>query len=126
MDRFPLKLRVTFMPLLLTAMAAMKKKMKWTTEDLTKQLNDIEEKKLSYREAGAKYGIPKSTLCDYKVGKVEVGAQTRPIPILTAAEEQKLIDYAFKMSKIGYGQAKQQKFTMVHFKERLPKKLIQG
>ena len=57
---------------------------------------------------------------------MEVGAQTRPIPILTAAEEQKLIDYAFKMSKIGYGQAKQQKFTMVHFKERLPKKLIQG
>ena len=81
---------------------------------------------MPYREAGAKYGIPKSTLCDYKVGKVEVGAQIRPMPILTAAKEQKLIDYAFKMSKIGYGQIKQQKFTMVHFKERWPKKLIQG
>jgi len=95
------------------AMAAMKKKKKWTTEDLAKALDDIQENKLSYREAEAKYGIPKSTLCDYKVGKVEVGAQTGPTPILTAAEEQKLVDYAFEMSKIGYGQTKQQILTMV-------------
>ena len=44
---------------------------------------------------------------------MEVGAQTGPMPILTAVEEQKLVDYAFEVSKIGSGQTKQQILTMV-------------
>jgi len=64
-------------------------KKKWSTEELVKALYDIAENKLSFREDEAKSCIPKSTLCDYKAGKVEVGARCGPRPILTAAEEHR-------------------------------------
>ena len=54
------------------------------------------------RTAAAAYGIPKSTLYDYASGKVEFGSKRGPDTILTAAEEQKLVDYVIHMAEIGY------------------------
>ena len=39
---------------------------------------------------------------------MEIGCKPGPSFILTAAEEQRLVDYALEMSKIGYGQTNEQ------------------
>ena len=76
-------------------------------------INDIRENKLTFREAEATYRIPRSTLHDYATGKVEFGCRPGPSSILTAAEEQKIVDYAVEMSKIGYGLTREKILEMV-------------
>ena len=61
----------------------------------------------------AKYGIPKSTLHLYAIGKIELGSRPGPSSILTTAEEEKLVQYVVEMSRIGYGCTKQQVQNMV-------------
>lgn len=85
----------------------------WSQDDLINAVHDIREKKISYREAEAAYGIPKSTLYDYSTGKVEFGARPGPLSILTAAEEQIIVEYAIEMSRIGYGKTREQILEMV-------------
>jgi len=85
----------------------MAKRSNWTQEDLVRAVDDIKVNNLSYRKAAEKYGIPKSTLCDYVRGKVEIGCKPGRPRILTAAEEQKLVDFALEIAKIGYGQTKE-------------------
>ena len=86
----------------------MAQRCKWKQEDLVRALEDIECNKISFRHAAAKYDIPKSTLCDYVSGKVEVGRKPGPPSVLSIAEEKKLVEYAIEMSRIGYGRTKQQ------------------
>jgi len=47
----------------------------WTQKDLVRAVDDIKVNKLSYRNATKKYGISKSTLCDYVLWKVEIGCE---------------------------------------------------
>ena len=47
------------------------------------------------------YGITKSTLHDHSLGKVERGRRRGPLPVLTAAEEQNLVNWALEMVRIG-------------------------
>ena len=61
----------------------------------------------------AKYGIPKSTLHLYSIGKIELGSRPGPSSILTTAEEEKLVQHVVEMSCIGYGCTKQQVQDMV-------------
>ena len=60
------------------------------------------------RAAAVAYGIPKSTLYDYASGKVEIGSKRGPDTILTAAEEQILVNYVVHMAEIGYGPTREQ------------------
>lgn len=83
-------------------------KPKWNEEELVKAIEDIKDNKLSYRKAELKYGIPKSTLCDYVSGKVEVGRRQGPQPVLSHDEEKALVLWATEMTKIGYGQTRRQ------------------
>ena len=80
---------------------------KWSLNDLAAAVEDIREKKLSVRTAAAAHGIPKSTLFDYASGKVEIGSKRGPDTILTAAEEQMLVNYVIHMAEIGYGRTRE-------------------
>ena len=47
-------------------------KKKWKTEDLMKALQSVHEG-TSIGRAGVHYGIPRSTLSDYMLGKIDIG-----------------------------------------------------
>ena len=79
----------------LTLMAS---RAQWTQEALLSALDDISHKKLSYRSAETKYGIPKSTLALYVTGKLEVGSKPGPDSVPTTAEESKLVEYVLHES----------------------------
>ena len=89
--------------------ARMASKGAWSQEDLVAAVHDIREKKISFRRAEAAYGI----LYDYATGKVEFGSKPGPSSILTAAEEQMIVEYAIEMSRIGYGRTREQILEIV-------------
>ena len=86
----------------------------WTQDSLISAVEAVRSSKLSLRKASLQYGIPKSTLSLYVAGKLKVGAKCGPTSILTAEEEQKLVDYVVHMSKIGYGCTRDQLLEIVH------------
>jgi len=49
--------------------AIMKKKSRYSQENLTEALNAIRNKNMTYKEAETKFGIPKSTFYDRITGK---------------------------------------------------------
>ena len=89
-------------------MATCKTKKSWNEESLVKALKDLEENKLSLRAAAGQYGIPRSTLHDYAIGKSKVGSTSGPDTVLTREEEEELVEWALKMADIGYGQTRRQ------------------
>lgn len=50
---------------------------KWDDETSLKAIDEVKQGKLSYRKAERKYGIPKSTICDHVIGKVDVDRKQR-------------------------------------------------
>ena len=76
-------------------------------------LDELNYRRLSYRDAAAKYGIPRSTLSDHALGKVELGKKPGPPPILTPEEEKYLVQWTIDMYEIGYGQTRRQVTEMV-------------
>ena len=74
---------------------------------------EVQERKLSIREAATKYDIPKSTVYDHTSRKVQEGSRPGPSPVLTKEEEAELVQWVIKMSEVGYGQCRQQVCTMV-------------
>jgi hypothetical protein len=86
---------------------------KATQENLALAVQAVQEKKMSYRKAGAFYGVSKSTIFDHATGKVEFGKKPGPPSISTAAEEQKIVEYAIEMGRIGYGLTRERVLEMV-------------
>ena len=82
-------------------------------EDLINAVSVKHSQNLSYRKAASMFHVPKSTLYLYDTGKIEVGAKQGPPTVLTAAEEEKLVQYAVHMSRIGYGRTKEQILDVV-------------
>ena len=82
-------------------------------EDLINAMSVKHSQNLSYRKAASMFHVPKSTLYLYDTGKIEVGAKQGPPTVLTAAEEEKLVQYAVHMSRIGYGRTKEQILDVV-------------
>ena len=80
----------------------MRSKASYSLEELDIVVQQIKEEGLSYRKAAALYGIPRSTLYDNVTGKA-VSLKRGPPTVLTAAEEQMLVDWALHMADIGYG-----------------------
>ena len=85
----------------------------WDERALVQAVEELKSGRISYRQASAKYGIPKSTLNDYVTGKVRIGCRPGPQPVLTRDEEKCLVEWAEKMATIGYGQTRQQICEMV-------------
>ena len=82
------------------------------SQELTKEerislaLDELNYSRITFRGAHAKYGIPKSTLNDYALGKVELGRKPGPRPVLTTEEEKYLVQWTIDMYEIGYGQTR--------------------
>ncbi|KAJ8305206.1 hypothetical protein KUTeg_017243 [Tegillarca granosa] len=79
----------------------------YSEEDLSRALSDIRSGGLSLRAASIKYGVPRSTLSDRKVGKVQEGAKWGKRTVLPFEKEKELIEYAQKRSDLGIGFSKQ-------------------
>ncbi|XP_070574968.1 uncharacterized protein [Ptychodera flava] len=76
-------------------------------------VKDIVENKMSLRKAAAKWGVKRSTLSDRVTGKVDIGRRNGPPPVLTAAEEKKLIHWIKSMGRRGIGITKSELFKTV-------------
>ena len=100
-------------------MAKATKDAKWSIQDLQAAVSDVHDKKISIRTAAAAHGIPKSTLYDYAVGKIEVGSRCGPDTVLTVAEEDKIVEYIMHMSRIGYGRTKEDVANIVRYWRRV-------
>jgi len=66
----------------------------------------VDSKKINFKLA-TNYGIPWSTLHDHVTGKA-ASLKRGPPTVLTAAEEQMLVDWALHMANIGYGRTREQ------------------
>ena len=63
---------------------------------------------LSLRQAGQRFGIPKSTLYDHLHGKVESGSRPGRRPMLPSHLEDALADQCMEAAKKGMGVSRQQ------------------
>ena len=84
----------------------MTSKASYSLKELDIVVQQIKEEGLSYREAAAQYGIPRSTLHDHVTGKA-MSTKRGPPTVLTAAEEQMLVDWALPMADLGYGRTRE-------------------
>ena len=57
---------------------------------------------MSIRRASEMYGVPKSTLHDRVLGKVQHGSRPGTTPYLTVEEEEELVNFIIKCATIGY------------------------
>jgi hypothetical protein len=71
----------------------------WSEESIRLALDAVKSKRLSIRHAGELYGIPPSSIQDWKIGKTsskKIGHQT----YLTEFEEMALVEWCFTMQKV--------------------------
>ena len=85
----------------------------YTEDSLHHAIADVRCNKLSLRKAAQQYGIPKSSLSLYVSGKLQIGARRGPASILSAEEEQRIVDYTVHMGQIGYGRTCEQILNIV-------------
>nr|XP_039269918.1 nucleolar RNA helicase 2-like isoform X1 [Styela clava] len=92
-----------------------KRKIKYTKENLEDALKAITEKKMSHREAAEHYGIPKSTLTDRISGKrsSDMMPKRGPPTALSSEEEESLKTFLKDQVKRGLGIGKRDVFQMV-------------
>ena len=76
-------------------------------------LDGLDYRRLTYHGAAAKYGIPRSTLSDHVLGKVELGKKPGPPPVLTPEEEKYLVQWTIDMYEIEYCQTGRQVTEMI-------------
>ena len=73
----------------------------WTDAALENALNSITNDGMTIRQASKLYGIPTSSIRDHLYGRT-TSRQKGMRPVLTPHEENKIIDYVFKMQDCGY------------------------
>ena len=112
-------LRPLYSPFAQMALSKQVKKA-WGEETLVQALDELKYGKISFREASAKYGMPKSTLRDYATGKIVVEWWLGSQPVLTRDEEKRLVEWTIELAHLGYGQTRRQICEMVKkiFKKR--------
>ena len=75
----------------------------YTQDDLEVAVSNVKCKELSFRQAEARYGLPRSTLSDHVCGKVLSTKRGPPTTLsLTSAEENMLAHWAIEMAAIAY------------------------
>jgi len=82
---------------------------KWKEEDMISAISLIKSvPSTSVRKAATMFSVPRSTLRNRLSGRVAIGAKPGHKPLLYAALEEKLIDYASTRAKMGIGFGKAQ------------------
>ena len=99
-----------------------KKRGQWSEGDMQLALRAIASKKMSIRQAGEYYGIPPSSIQDWKKGKTTsktISHQT----YLTKEEEQAVVDWCFAMQQVALCVTLNMlKFTIKNILENSPRK----
>ena len=60
----------------------------WEEEDMVVVVDAVKSEELSIRKAAAEFHIPKSSLADRVIGKVEPGAKSGPNTLLSPEDEK--------------------------------------
>lgn len=69
--------------------------------DLCNAVEHVRLKRLSYREACRRYGVPKTILMRSVNGEVEIGTRPGPQTLLTPEEEKEIIDWILRLTDHG-------------------------
>lgn len=84
----------------------------YTQDSLDAALSAV-ERGTSIRHAATLHGVPKSTLQDHASGRVSRLAKSGPKPYLSIAEEEELVSFLIKCSRIGYPHTRLQVISIV-------------
>ena len=84
----------------------------WEKETLHSACDAV-AKGMSIRRAEAEYGIPKSTIHDRVIGRVQMGAVSGPQRYLSDNEEAELVRFLLGCAKVGYAHTRKQIITIV-------------
>ncbi|KAJ8930636.1 hypothetical protein NQ314_016551 [Rhamnusium bicolor] len=77
----------------------------YTEEALSDALKAVREEKISVREAGRRFGVPKTTILDRLSGRIKQGPRKMgPNTVLTADEEIELVQWLSELAKCGFPQ----------------------
>ena len=83
------------------------------------------ENGMPIRRASELYSVPKSTLHDRVVGKVQHGTRPGPLAYLTVEEEEELVEFLIGCAEIGYPHTIPQILGIVNYKG-ISKNVMQG
>ena len=67
----------------------------------------------SIRRAAEEYAIPRATLHDRLVGRVEHGSKSGPRKYLTTLEEEELVSFLRNCSSVGYSKTRKETLAIV-------------
>ena len=85
----------------------------WSSKRMAKAIDAVQKEHLSLRRAAEEFDIPKSTLHDRLIGKVQLGAQSGPPKYLTDQEEEELESFLCGCASVGYARSRQQVMELV-------------
>ena len=85
----------------------------WTEENMEKALRAVVIHKSSIRRAALDYSVPKSTLGDRVLGRVQPGSRSGPERLLSDTEEVELVAFVRRCSAIGYPKTRKDMIELV-------------
>ena len=77
-----------------------KKLRQWDDESMVSAMDTVANGELGVNQAALEFGVPKTSLKDRLLGRVMHGTNIGPKPYLNHEEEQELVDFLVKCSKI--------------------------
>ena len=83
-----------------------KKLRQWDDESMVSAMNAVANGELGINRAALEFGVPKTTLKDRLSGRVVHGTNIGLKPYLNHEEEQELVDFLVKCSKMGHGKTR--------------------
>lgn len=75
---------------------------------MERALVEVKSGRCTVRQAAKDFGVPKSSLGDRVSGRVTPGSRSGPAQLITAADEELLVEFSLYMSKHGFPLTKQQ------------------
>ena len=86
---------------------------KWSDESMKNAIAAVRAGGVGVNQAARNFDIPPTTLKDRLSGRVEHGKNFGPVPYLTAAEEDELVEFLTKCAAMGLGKTKREVFNIV-------------
>ena len=84
----------------------------WTEDRMRKAVKAVRDG-ASIRRAAEEYAIPRATLHDRVVGRVQPGSKSGPRKYLDSLEEEELVTFLRNCSSIGYGKTRKETLALV-------------
>ena len=85
----------------------------WSDQAMLGALQAVREGTLGVNRAALEFSVPPTTLKDRLSGKVTHGTNSGAQPYLSRTEEEELVDFLIKCSKLGYGKTRKEVLVLV-------------